>query len=241
MKLFKTITLKFEKPDWALNPEFGLIDTLLEQHPELLLLVKDDIMVKEKTSNFGRGDVPTVEQILRAAIYKEMKGLDYRGLEYAQSDSRICATFLKLDMRKPFSFQLFQKYIARIKATSLQKLLVEINKIAIAEGYEDVSKLRQDTSTVEANIHYPTNNSLVWDCIKESHRLLEHLQKEMDTLSYRDYTTTAKQTYFKINNTKADKRTHLFKKQLITFTKTINQVSNAIKKSPATTKRCSSN
>jgi transposase, IS5 family len=230
MKLFKTITLKFEKPDWALNPEFGLIDTLLEQHPELLLLVKDDIMVKEKTSNFGRGDVPTVEQILRAAIYKEMKGLDYRGLEYAQSDSRICATFLKLDMRKPFSFQLFQKYIARIKATSLQKLLVEINKIAIAEGYEDVSKLRQDTSTVEANIHYPTNNSLVWDCIKESHRLLEHLQKEMDTLSYRDYTTTAKQTYFKINNTKADKRTHLFKKQLITFTKTINQVSNAIKK-----------
>src|SRR5215218_5077248 len=156
MKLFKTLTLKFEKPDWALNPEFGLIDTLLEQHPELLLLVKDDIMVQEKTSNFGRGDVPTVEHILRAAVYKEMKGLDYRGLAYAQSDSRICAIFLKLDRRKPFSFQLFQKYIARIKATSLQKLLVEINKLAIAEGYEDVSKLRQDTSTVEANIHYPT-------------------------------------------------------------------------------------
>lgn len=70
-------------------------------------------------------------------------------------------------MRKPFSFQMFQKYIARIKATSLQKLLVEINKITIAEGYEDVSKLRQDTSTIEANVHYPTNNSLVWDCIKK--------------------------------------------------------------------------
>jgi IS5 family transposase len=230
MKLFNALTLKFEKSDWVLNPEFGLIDTLLEQHAELLLIVKDDIKGNEKESNFGRGDVPTVEQIMRAALYKEMKGLDYRGLEYAQSDSRICLTFIKLDMRKPFSFQMFQKYIGRIKAITLQKLLVEINKIAIAEGYEDVSKLRQDTSTVESNIHYPTNNSLVWDCIKESHRLLEHLKNEMNTMDYRDYTTSAKKTYFKINNTKADKRTELFKKQLITFTKTINQVSNAIKK-----------
>ncbi len=145
MKLFSALTLKFEKSDWALNPEFGLIDTLLEQHGELLLLVKDDIMGHEKESNFGRGDVPTAEQIMRAAIYKEMKGLDYRGLEYAQSDSRICSTFIKLDMRAPFSFQMFQKYIARIQATTLQKLLMEINKIAIAEGYEDVAKLRQDT------------------------------------------------------------------------------------------------
>lgn len=230
MKLFNALTLKFEKADWALNPEFGLIDTLLEQHPELLLIVQEDVMGKEKESNFGRGDVPTVEQIMRAAMYKEMKGLDYRSLEYSQSDSRICSTFIKLDNRKPYSFQMFQKYISRIQAITLQKLLVAINKIAINEGYEDLSKLRQDTSTVESNIHYPTNNSLVMDCIKESHRLLVQLQEEMQTLNFRDYTISAKKTYFKINNTKADKRTDLFKKQLITFTKTINQVSNAIKK-----------
>ncbi|MEX2007864.1 MAG: ISNCY family transposase [Candidatus Levyibacteriota bacterium] len=230
MKLFSALTLKFEKSDWSRNPEFGLIDTLLEQHPELLLIVKEDIMGKEKESTFGRGDVPTAEQIMRAAIYKEMKGLDYRELEYAQSDSRICATFIKLDMRPPFSFQMFQKYISRIKVLTLQKILIEINKIAIAEGYEDVSKLRQDTSTIEANVHYPTNNSLVWDCIKESHRLLEQFQKEMKSFNFRNYVNSAKKTYFKINNSKADRRTELFKKQLITFTKTINQVSNAIKK-----------
>lgn len=230
MKLFSALTLKFEKSDWALNPEFGLIDTLLEQHPELLLIVRNDILGEESENKLGRGDVPTVEQIVRAAIYKEMKGLDYRELEYAQSDSRICSTFIKLDMRKPFSFQMFHKYISRIKATTLQRMLVEINRIAINEGYEDISRLRQDTSTVESNIHYPTNNSLVWDCIKESHRLLEQLQKEITTLSFRDYTKSAKQTHFKITNTRADKQTQLYRKQLVTFTKTINQVSNAIKK-----------
>ena len=231
MQLFNALKLKFENSDWSSNPEFGLIDTLLELHPDLILLLKDDIIGKESNSNFGRKDTPTVEQIVRAAIYKEMKGIDYRELEYAQIDSRICANFIKLDSRKPYSFQMFQKYISRIKESSLQKVLIEINKIAITEGFEDIVKIRQDSFVVKSNIHYPTNNSLVWDCIKESHRLLEHLNEEISTLSYRDYIKSAKKTYFKINNTKSeDKRTELFNKQLITFTKTINQVSNAIKK-----------
>ncbi|GHT90459.1 hypothetical protein FACS1894137_19790 [Spirochaetia bacterium] len=41
----------------------------------------------------------------------------------------------------------------------------------------------------------------------------------------------AKKTYFKINNTKCeDKRVKLFKKQLVNFTKAINQLSNVVKK-----------
>ena len=231
MQLFNELVLKFERPDWSKNPEFGLIDTIFEMHPELYSIVAEDITSGEKMSNFGRKDVPSVEQIVRAAIYKEMKGLDYRELEYAQSDSRICETFIKLDQRKPYSFQLFQKYISRISVTSLTKLLYSINRIAINAGYEDVAQIRQDSTVVESNIHYPTNNSLVWDCIRESDRLMRHLKEEMDDLSYIDYTKSAKSTFFKINNTKlADKRADLFRKQLATFTKTINQTSNAIKK-----------
>lgn len=126
---------------------------------------------------------------------------------------------------------MFQKYISRIRVESLQKLLVEINKIAIAEGYEDLSKFTQDSTVVKSNIHYPTNNSLVWDCLKESHRLLEHLSHEMESLSFEDYRKGAKKVYFKINTIKSeDKREKLFARQLQTFTKTITQVSNAIKK-----------
>jgi IS5 family transposase len=128
---------------------------------------------------------------------------------------------------------MYQKYISKIKAENLQKLLVGLNKVAINEGLEDVKKIRIDSTVVETNIHYPTNNSLVWDCIKESHRLLTQLQEEVESLDCRDYTVAAKKTFFKINVTKSgDKRTDLFQKQLITFTKCINQVSNAIKKKP---------
>jgi len=233
MKLFEDFQLKFEQPNWARDPELGLIDTILERHPFLYNLFSANITKGCKDSVFGRGDTPSVEQIVRAAIYKELKGLDYRELAYHQIDSRICALFIKIDELKPYSFQVYQKYISKIKQESLQQLLVDLNKIAINEGLEDIEKLRQDSTVVKTNIHYPTNNSLVWDCIKESHRLLSKLSGEISGVSYRDYLKTAKKTYYKINNTKAkDKQTQLFKKQLVTFTKGINQFSNAVKKKP---------
>ena len=233
MKLFEDFKIKFERPDWSRNLELGLIDTILEQHPHLITLLEEDITRGQKSSVFGRKDTPSVEQIVRAAIYKELKGLEYRELEYHQTDSRICATFIKIDDLRPHSFQVYHKYISQISPDNLQKLLVELNKIAINEGLEDIEKLRQDSTVVETNIHYPTNNSILWDCIKEAHRLLEHLREEINTFSYRDYTTQAKKTYYKINIIKGqDKRVELFRKQLVLFVKTINQVSNVIKKNP---------
>jgi IS5 family transposase len=227
MKLFEPLTLKFEQANWARNPEFGLIDTILEEHPELIRMTKEDITAGCDEKQFGRKDTPSVEQIVRAALYKELKNLDYRELEFAREDSRICEQFVKINRERPDSFQVFQKYISRIKAETLEKLMVELNKIAIGEGLEDVSQFRQDSTVIETNIHYPTNNSLVWDCVKESHRLLSRLREEITTLDFIDYRKEAKRTSFKINVTKgAEERVKLFQKQLKLFTECINQVSN---------------
>lgn len=233
MKTFNDLLLKFEKPDWSGNPEFCVIDTILEARPDLISLFGADIIGSEVASSFGRKDTPSVEQIVRAAIFKEMRGMDYRDLEYAQLDSRICDMFIKLEGRTPFSFQVFQKYISRIKPETLCHVLVEINKIAISEGLGDIQRISQDSTVVKTNIHYPTNNSLVWDCVKTSTRLLAQLKQEIESLDFIDYTKSAKKTFYKINVTRGEaKRLPLFHKQLILFTKVINQTSNAIKKKP---------
>jgi IS5 family transposase len=126
---------------------------------------------------------------------------------------------------------MFQKYISRIKAETLHSVLVEINKIAISEGLEDVKSVTQDSTVVKTNIHHPTNNSLIWDCVKTSTNLLAKLKEEIDTLDFIDYRKSAKKTFFHINITRQqEKRLPLFHKQLILFTKVINQTSNAIKK-----------
>jgi IS5 family transposase len=233
MKKFNQWVLKFQRADWRQNPVFGVIDTILESHPEIIEMCSKDILGDEKHSELGRQDTPSVEQIVRAAIFKEMKSYDYRELEFAQADSRICATFIKLDERKPFSFQVFQKFISRIKKQTLHEILVLVNKIAIEEGFESVTDVLQDSTVVESNIHYPTNNSLVWDCIKTSTDLLRQLKEEMDDFSFINYCKSAKKTYYKINLTKKqEQRCELFWHQLVLFTKVINQTSNAIKKKP---------
>jgi IS5 family transposase len=231
MKLYEAWKLKFEHPDWKRHPELGMFDTILEKNPQLIEIVASDINKMTKASNYGRGDSPSVEQIVRAAILKELKGYDYRELETALYDSRICEHFVKVNPVKPYSFQVMQKYISNISDSTLSKLMVEINKIAIDEGLEEIEKFREDSTVVETNIHYPTNNSLVWDCIKESHRLLTHLQKEIGTLGCENYCKEGKKTYFKINvSKKEDERVELFRKQLGLFLECINQVSNIVKK-----------
>lgn len=230
-KIFNDIRLKFDSPNWALDPELALIDTLLEQHPELFEIVKGDIIDIGKNSEIGRQDSPTVEQIVRAAFYKEIKKLDFRGLEYAQYDSKVCSAFIKLDGRKPFSFELFHKYISRIKGETLKGFMVEINRIMMREAeVEDGKSIRTDSTVVETDIHYPTNNELMWDCIKVSRRLIKKLQDSGSLVTkVRSYNKQAKKNRLQINNTiKGEKKKGLVEKQLKLLRTCINQAQRAL-------------
>jgi len=230
MKILNDLRLKLDNPKWALDPEFALIDTILNENPKLYEMVVPDLMELNKSSPNGRQDSPTVEQVVRAALYKEMKKLDYRELEYAQEDSRMCGVFIKLEQRSPFSFEVFHKYISRIRGETLQGLMIEINRIMMGEeGMEDGRSLRADSTAVETNIHYPTDNTLIWDCMKTSHRLLKKLEEMGKIGKVRNYQKQGKKNEFKINNTKdKKKREELFKKQLKLFRMSIKQVKKVV-------------
>jgi IS5 family transposase len=230
MKILNDLRLKLDNPNWALDPELALIDTILDNNPRLYEIVAPDIMELNKSSNLGRQDSPTVEQVVRAAVYKEHKTLDYRELEYAEEDSRICEAFIKLEERSAFSFEVLHKYISRIRGESLRRLMVEINRIMMREeGIEDGKSLRTDSTVVETDIHYPTNNALIWDCIKTSHRLLKKLEETGKIKKVRNYQKQGKKNEFKINNTKnKEKRAELFEKQLKLFRVSINQVKKVV-------------
>ena len=92
--------------------------------------------------------------------------------------------------------------------------MIAINKIAIGEGIEDGKSIRTDGTVVETNIHYPTNNSLIWNCMKTIDRLLKKLKTSGVDIQPRRYSKQGKKNYFKINNTKdKEKREEEFKKQ----------------------------
>ena len=111
MKIHEELKLRFERPLWMRSPELAVADVFVEMHPEYVELISDDVLSGLQNNEYGRKDSPSVEQILRAAIFKELQGLTYDELEFAQYDSEICKNFLKLDNRKAFSDSVFQNYI----------------------------------------------------------------------------------------------------------------------------------
>jgi len=107
--------------------------------------------------------------------------------------------------------------------------MIAINKIAIGEGIEGGRSIRTDSTVVETNIHYPTNNSLVWDCMKSIDRLLKKLKDSGVQIKPRSYRKQAKKTHYKINNTKGkEERKEEFKKQLKLLRSSINQAERAL-------------
>ena len=165
MKLYNDLKLRFDTPIWALYPELALFDVMLEQNPQFVKMVSKDVLSGIKESNFGRKDSPTVEQVLRAAIYKEIKSLTYRELSKDMLDSKVCSMFLKLEDNQGYSHSVMQTYISKISEDSIKSIIVSVNNIAINEDIESVDKVSTDTTNIETNVHYPTNNSLVFDCI----------------------------------------------------------------------------
>jgi IS5 family transposase len=222
MKVFTELQEKFRHPHWHLDPELAIFDTVLELHPELLDVVKDEVLAVGKHNGLGRQDSPSVEQVVRAAIYKEVKGLSYAELEYQQYDSKMCEVFLQVT--KCFCDSVWQKYISAISADSLDRLLKALNCLAIDAGLEDLRKLRMDTTVVETDIHYPTNNALMWDCIRTSTRILHQFTEESVADVVRDYTKQAKTYYFRINVTKdKSERRALFACQFRLFDRCLRQ------------------
>ena len=108
--------------------------------------------------------------------------------------------------------------------------MVGINRIMMQEAkVEDGKSLRTDSTVVETDIHYPTNNELMWDCIKTSHRLIKKLEESGCLKKVRNYQKQAKKNRFQINNTKkGEKKKELFEKQLKLLRTSINQAEGAV-------------
>jgi len=244
MKLLEDLRLQFDQPLWARFPEMAVYDTILEKRIDILKLFEQDLLEGLKNNDFGRKDKPSVEQLVRSIVYKELRGITYEELEIHQFDSEICKRFLKLG-KKAYSDSMYQAYTAKVKPENIKLMVVEINKIAIEMGYEDVEDIRTDSTVVQTNVHHPTNNSLVHDCIKTATSLLMKMtiKHSPDYNRLVDRYKEAKSIYYDLNNIKIDekdkeerkkKRAELMKSLFEEYLNFLKKISDEIKQAIST-------
>jgi IS5 family transposase len=112
---------------------------------------------------------------------------------------------------------------------------VEINAAvvayAVARKVEDGKRIRIDSTTVESNIHHPTDSAQLWDCVRVLTRILRRVEAEFEGLRGRfsDHTRVAKKLRYKINNTRGqDNKRPLYKRLIDTTQKTVAYAEQAI-------------
>lgn len=156
--------------------ELAMMSEILDDLPAVVELVHADL-TRDKQSGKGRMGM-TAEQVMRALIIKQMNGFSYEELEFHLADSSSFRAFCRLgEFDKSYSRSTLQENIKKITPVTLEQLNRAMVGYAQRQGLETGAKVRVDSTSVESNIHEPTDSSLLFDVVRTLVRLMKKGRK----------------------------------------------------------------
>lgn len=212
--------------------ELGAVSVLLEQLPEAVKLVHEDLAwhgKKRVDPTKGRHGM-AAEQVLRAVVLKQMSGFSYEQLAFHLADSATYRAFCRFGFdRKPPKKATLQKNVKRVKPETWEA----INRMLVLKaeelGVEDGKKVRTDCTVVESNIHHPTDSSLLWDSVRVLVRGMGRAKEEFG-IGFHDHSRRVKRRALSINNAKsAAKRKPLYRDLIKMTDQTVTQAEQVAK------------
>jgi IS5 family transposase len=203
--------------------EWAEISSILQQNDTIYERALQDLTTKDKNYNAGASGM-TADQVVRAAIVKQVENFSYRDLAFHLADSRVFGNFCKIGFAdKPFKKSTLQKNIKSLSAETWEDIHRVIIKDAEATGVEKGRKVRIDCTVVESNIHAPYDSDLLWDSVRVLDRLLCQARETLKGISfpYNNRTKRAKRRCLGVMNAKNSAGRKRQYKDLLKVTKTV--------------------
>jgi len=147
-----------------IGKELEQMSRILEETPDLLQVVFDDL-VKAKRTDTGRQGL-TAEQVLRCAVLKQYRQLSYEELAFHLDDSATFRRFARLDMGQYPSKSILQENIKTISEPGWEKIHHLLIGYAVKNKIGKGRKIRVDSTAIETDIHHPTDSTLLADGIR---------------------------------------------------------------------------
>ena len=157
--------------------KYKSLSRVLGGHPEILTRVHRDLRKVSQGGRNGRKGKYTSENILRTLVVMQAEGLGLRDTVVRIADSPFLRDFVRLGAREMMDFTFVDRCFNAIEPETWQQINDILARQAAADGIIDPSTIRTDTTVVEANIHYPTDSSLLWDSWRVTARLLRRARK----------------------------------------------------------------
>lgn len=169
----------------AYRRKYQALSALLHANPELLVLAHRDWAKLLSHSNQGRRSGFTSEQLLRSILVLFIEQLSYRDTVIRIDTSEFLRHFVRLGSGSIMDFSLLSKAFCFLSAETVAAMNQVLNAHAVSEGKISSEKHRLDTTVYEANIHYPTDSSLLWDSFRTLARLVRCIQRQLPELDLR--------------------------------------------------------
>jgi IS5 family transposase len=207
--------------DHAHARELGAMSRLLEQLPAAVRLVHEELAwrgTKRVDPSKGRHGM-AAEQVLRAAMLKQMTGFSYEQLAFHLADSATYRTFCRFGFdRQPPKRATLQKNIKRVKPETWEAINRALLRLAQQLGVEDGHKVRTDSTVVESHILYPNDSTLLWDSVRVLARLMGRAQEKFG-IRFVDHTRRAKRRMLNITHAKRRNARRQLYRDLVKVTK----------------------
>lgn len=203
----KQLPLMITRIDHPHAEELENISQILDKNPIINEWVLQDLTHDKFLTDTGAEGM-TAEQVIRAAIIKQMEEYSYEELAFHLLDSVCYRGFCRIG----FADKGFQKsaLCSNVKAIS-PDTWEAINRILVAYGHdkkiEKGKQSRIDCTVVSSNIHDPTDSSLLWDSVRVLTRILSKIKEQFEDLkiTYTDHTKRAKRRMLGVMNAKSEK------------------------------------
>ena len=146
-------------PDHQLAQELKMISRILDDHPQTLELIVQDLSDRVDSSVGAPG--LTAEQVLRCAVIKQLHQFSYRKLEFHLVDSQSCQRFCRLPYGASISKATLAENLGKIEPATWKAINDHLVLWAQARGLEKGQRIRVDATAVQTNIRkYSVNPSL---------------------------------------------------------------------------------
>jgi len=162
--------------------KYKLTSQLIDDKPQLVSFVHQDLAKMLSKSNNGRKSEYTSEQILRSLIVMFVEQDSYRKVIVRIENSEFLRGFVGLGIKPMMDYSFLNKAFAILSDRTWKTMNKVLAQYAKQQEKISSEKLRLDTTVYETNIHYPTDSSLLWDSFRTLARLLQQIQQELPHL-----------------------------------------------------------
>ena len=214
------LRLEFYQSNSKMSKKLQKISDILQKDMSFLEKVAGDFKTPKGSPAGAKG--MTIEQVVRVAILKQLRQLGYEELFDELNDNISYRRFAKIHEGKVPKKMTLNDNIKNISPEGWEEIHRVIVKTAKELGVEKGKAVRMDSTSVESNIHYPTDGELLWDCVRVIDRIIEGVMDEYPDMEigYQNHTKRAKKRRYKIVNTNSKEKREEAYKDLLKVSRT---------------------